>query len=287
MYDTLTVDWNLGNSCNLKCNYCHWELNNGENPFPLYSKLSSAVDHLLDQSRAFSYLKIQFTGGEPTESDDLKQVIIKNKNKIKFKLCSNGLASLSWWDEIKDSLYGVELTYHLHTDLNHFVSVVKILNNIDIKIFVAVTPEFWQSGMYAYKLLKLLVNNTHIQLLYKNLVRGNNLYLDYTVDQWEEYYKEQNIDISNSEEITKTIEFKRANNLNNFYGHLCYAGFNQIVIDNFGDAYRGWCKSNRCLGNIYQETLELNQNPSPCPRRQCRNSFDLEAYKSKGSWGIA
>ncbi len=287
MYDTLTVDWNLGNSCNLKCSYCHWELNNGENPFPPYSKLSSAVDHLRNQSRAFPYLKIQFTGGEPTESNDLKRVIANNKHNIKFKLCSNGTASYNWWYEIKDSLYGVELTYHSETNFDHFYQVVNCLKSINPTILIAITPENWAKQIVVYETLKPFGHDIHLQFLYSNFTKGNNQYLKYSDEQWKYYYAEQGIDNTIIEEIETTIEFKKQQHLNNYYGHLCYAGFNQIVIDNFGYVYRGWCKSNLCLGNVYQGTVELNQNPSPCPRKQCRNSFDLQAHKSKGSWGIA
>jgi hypothetical protein len=129
--------------------------------------------------------------------------------------------------------------------------------------------------------------DVHLQLLYSNFTRGNNQYLKYSNEQWAEYYSTQGVDIHNQQQVETTIEFKRVNHLNNYYGHLCWAGYNQIVIDNFGDVYRGWCKSNNSLGNVYRHDVVLDKQPYPCPKTQCKNGFDLQAHKSKGSWGIA
>ncbi len=288
MYDLLNVDWSLGNQCNLNCSYCHWELHNGENIFPLTENLKSAFDHLIDRCRFFSHIRIEFSGGEPTLSQGIRELIVNNENKnVEFKLLSNGTASYEWWINAKKHLYDVTLTYHESVDINNFINVVNILKDIPLKIFVAIPADKWVAGISSYKLIKDIHPNTHIQLLYKNFTRGNSIYQNYTNEHWKEYYSEQGIDISKAEVVEKTIEFKRVNNLNNFFGHLCWAGQNQIVIDNFGDVWRGWCKSNFCLGNVFAKTVELNTSPRPCPKQQCRNSFDLQARKSKGSWGIA
>ncbi len=184
-------------------------------------------------------------------------------------------------------MYGLILTYHLHTDLEHFKQVTTIARTTDLKVYVAITPDKWAEGMQAYRQLKELHPHTVLQLLYSNFSKGNDQYLKYSDDQWAEYYAEKGIDVTNQQQVETTIEFKRVNHLNNYYGHLCWAGYNQIVIDNFGYVYRGWCKSNRSLGNVFTKDVILDQQPYPCPKIQCKNGFDLQAHKSKGSWGIA
>lgn len=288
MNNVLTIDWNLGNSCNLDCSYCYWELKNGANPFPPIEIFSPAFAHLIEQTRAFSCVQIEFSGGEPTQSSALKQTIINSKNtNIRFKLVSNGQSDIDWWQEVMQSMYGLILTYHLHTDLEHFKQVVSIAQCTELKVFVAITPNNWDKGIDAYKQLKNLHTNTVLQLLYSNFSKGNDQYLKYSEEQWAVYYTEKGIDIHNQQQVETTIEFKRVNHLNNYYGHLCWAGYNQIVIDNFGYVYRGWCKSNRSLGNVFNNDVLLDQQPYPCPKTQCKNGFDLQAHKSKGSWGMA
>lgn len=288
MNDVLTIDWNLGNSCNLDCSYCYWELKNGDNPFPNIDKFGPAFAHLVEQTRAFSCVQIEFSGGEPTQSPALKQTILDSKNtNIRFKLVSNAQSEITWWEEVIGSMYGLVLTYHLHTDLEHFKQVVAIARTTDLKVYVAITPDKWEEGITAYRQLKQLHHECHLQLLYSNFSKGNDQYLKYSEDQWAEYYAEKGIDVGNQQQVETTIEFKRVNHLNNYYGHLCWAGYNQIVIDNFGYVYRGWCKSNRSLGNVFTNDVLLDQQPYPCPKQQCKNGFDLQARKSKGSWGIA
>lgn len=288
MNNVLTIDWNLGNSCNLDCSYCYWELKNGANPFPPIEQFSPAFAHLVEQTRAFSCVQIEFSGGEPTQSSALKQSILDSKNtNVRFKLVSNGQSEIAWWEEVIGSMYGLVLTYHLHTDLEHFKQVVAVARTTDLKVYVAITPDKWEQGMLAYRQLKELHPHTILQLLYSNFSKGNDQYLKYSDDQWAEYYAEKGIDAANQQQVETTIEFKRVNHLNDYYGHMCWAGYNQIIIDNFGYVYRGWCKAGDSLGNVFDHTIVLDKQPAACPKRQCKNGFDLQAHKSKGSWGFA
>ena len=289
MSDLITIDWNLGNSCNLNCSYCHTELKDGANPFPSADKFRPAFDHLIDQTRAFSRVNLEFSGGEPTQSQSLQYVILANTDdRIKFKLVSNAQAPIAWWTDTAHKLYDLTLSYHSISSFDHFFEVVKTVSkNLNPKIYIPLTPQTWLVQKDAYDRLKAFGYDVHLQLLYSNFTRGNNEYLKYTEPQWYEYYKLQGIDIANPQQVESTIEFKRVNHLNNYYGHLCWAGYDQIVIDNFGDVYRGWCKSNNSLGNVFRGDVVLDKKPYPCPKQQCKNGFDLQAHKSKGSWGIA
>ena len=285
--ETLIIDWNFGNECALKCSYCHVELHDGANPFPPADKFCPAFDHLIDQTRAFSRVNLEFSGGEPTQSQSLQYIILSNADdRIKFKINSNAQAPVEWWQKIAYKIYNSTLTYHQATDFEHFLTVANTLKEfIQPKIHIPLTPDAW--NLKPYRQLKDLGHDVHLQLLYSNFTRGNDTYLKYTEDQWNEYYTEQGIDIHNTAQVETTIEFKRVNHLNNYYGHLCWAGYNQIIIDNFGDVYRGWCKAGNSLGNVFRQDVVLDKQPAACPKTQCKNGFDLQAHKSKGSWGFA
>lgn len=286
---TLTVEWNLGNECNLKCSYCHKELHDGANTFPPLEQFCPAFDHLIDQARAFSRINIEFSGGEPTQSPSIQHIILSNvDDRIKFKLHSNAQAPVAWWQDISHKLYDLTLSYHQATSFDEFLSVVTSVGRyLRPKINIAITPETWTDQMQTFKVLQNLGHDVHLQLLYSNFTRGNDQYLKYTDAQWAEYYKLKGIDIDNPQQVESTIEFKRINHLNNYYGHLCWAGHDQIIIDNFGDVYRGWCKAGNSLGNVFRHDVVFDTQPAPCPKTQCKNGFDLQARKSKGSWGMA
>ena len=285
--ETLTIDWNFGNECALKCSYCNVELHDGANPFPLADKFCPAFDHLIGQTRAFSRVNLEFSGGEPTQSESLQHVILSSTDdRVKFKINSNAQAPVEWWQKIAHKVYDSTLTYHQATNFEHFLTVANTLKEfIYPRIFVPLTPETW--NLTQYQQLKDLGYDVHLQLLYSNFTRGNDTYFKYTEDQWNEYYTEQGIDIHNTAQVEQTIEFKRVNHLNNYYGHLCWAGVTQVIIDNFGYVYRGWCKSNGHMGNVFDQSFRIDSRPKPCPKTQCKNGFDLQARKSEGSWGIA
>ena len=287
MNETITIDWNFGNSCDLKCSYCHKELHDGANPFPILDKFGPAFAHLIEQARDFSRVNLEFSGGEPTQSPALQHIVLANQDeRIKFKINSNAQAPADWWQCIAHKLYEATLTYHRATDFDHFLTVSKAINEfIRPKIYIPLTPDTWD--LTPYRTLKDLGYEVHLQLLYSNFTRGNDAYLKYTQEQWDEYYTEKGIDIHNIAQVEQTVEFKRVNHLNNYYGHMCWAGYNQIIIDNFGDVYRGWCKAGNSLGNVFRHDVVLDKQPAPCPKTQCKNGFDLQAHKSKGSWGFA
>lgn len=288
MNGRIRFEWNLGNSCSQDCLYCHRELKDGRNPFPTYDLLFPAFAHLIEQTRDFLSVQIEITGGEPSESSALRTVIENNNDdRIKFKLISNGYAEQGWWRSIKTNLYGVQLTYHQSCDLDHFYNVVQELNTLRPRIMIAVAPEHWDKQKQIFDLFKSLGHDVNLQMLYSNFTRGNNEYLKYSQEQWNEYYISKGIDPNEKQQVVQTIEFKRVHSLNNYYGHLCWAGVDQLVIDNFGDVWRGWCQSDGSMGNIYKQTMQLDRQPRVCPRLQCRNGFDLQARKSENSWGIA
>ena len=285
----LIIQWNLGNNCNLDCSYCHADLKDGSNPFPNIDRLRPAFAHLLEQARAFSLIKLEIPGGEPTESIALKELMLENTSpEIHFKLYSNAQAKVAWWKAVAPKLYQVELTYHSTTNLEHFLEVIDAVHDTtQLTVLVPHTPTNWNEANHAYTTINKKINNVKIQLLFKDHTRGNSQYLDYTGEQWAIYFKSIGVDPANTEQVADTEEYKKIHFLNNFYGHLCWAGTTQIIVDNFGYVYRGWCKSNGHMGNVFDQTFVIYSRPKPCPKTQCKNGFDLQARKSEGSWGMA
>ena len=292
MADELRIQWNIGNDCNYNCSYCHSDLKNGSNPFPNLDKLRVGFDNIIRQAQPFSLVKMELMGGEITQSPAIKEIMLMNTSpKIDFRIYSNGSADIAWWEEVRPNIYHMDLTYHPSSDLTHFVSVVKAINKIagkGLNLIIAAAHDNWDKAIEAYKELKPF--NPTLQMLYTNFARGNNNYFAYTEAQWEEFklltYGPV-VKVDTPVEISTTKEYKKVHRLNNFYGHLCWAGVEQIVINNFGDVYRGWCFSGTSLGNIFNDTFVLDAKPKPCPKAQCNNGFDLNVRKSEQSWGMA
>lgn len=277
----LLIDWNLGNNCNFKCSYCHPDLNNGTRPFPTKDQFILAFNNINDFAYDFQHCVINLTGGEISLDLNLLDEIDKIDKKFKFYLRSNGSASLENWNRVKDKIYKINLTYHLHDDLETFIEKVELLKERCI-VLVAITPENWDYGISCYQKFKNIGAATEIQMLFKNHTRGNNIYLDYDQYQWNQYYV---IIGKGPDQTTQTVEHKKIEFLNNFYGHFCHAGKDQIVIDSDGNVFRGWCQTDK-LGNLFIDNIKLYTTPKICPLHQCTNGFDLLAKKSEGGWGM-
>lgn len=277
----LTIQWSISNQCNLSCDYCHVDLYRGNSLFPEQDKLTAAYKEFNRLSSSYDMVIIEITGGEPSLNEDLRNFILNNDNeKIKYRLNSNGYASIDWWKKVKSKLLSLTLSYHSQVNIDKFIEIIDSVKNIYPLILLPINPYYWEEQILIYNKFKQLGFNVQLQMLYKNFTRGNDIYLDYNENQWQFYFSELNV----IEE--ESIEFKKMENLNDFYGHMCWAGVEQIVINLKGDVYRGWCFSEH-LGNIFKDEICILSGPKPCPRLQCNNGFDLLARKSEGSWGMA
>ncbi len=280
----LRIDWTLGNICNFKCSYCHPNLYSGNSKFPDANQLETAFNSINSLSENFDSCILSLTGGEITNDLNLLDQFSKMNKNIKLKLKSNGFANYSEWLKIIEKLDWVDLTFHLHDNFNLFLEKAILLKKKS-KVLIAITPEKWNYGLECFNNFKKEDLNVELQMLFKNYTRGNNIYLDYSEDQWKTYYTEKGINPYEKTEIESTIEFRKQRNLNDFYGHFCYAGKEQFVIDFKGDVFRGWCQVEG-MGNIFSSTIKLFKMAKICPLHQCTNGFDLIARKSEGSWGM-
>lgn len=61
--------------------------------------------------------------------------------------------------------------------------------------------------------------------------------------------------------------------LDQWQGWNCNAGYTRISIDKNGNVYSGECK-NDFLGNVFDNTFIINQTPTICKRNRCTGCTD-------------
>lgn len=281
------IQWNIGNGCNFDCSYCPSVLKDGQALFPTVEQFATAIENIQSQTVDFDHVDIELTGGEPTLSEAVRSRLIEPIDKLKFRFHSNGTASIDWWQQALPNLSEITLSLHPQVNFEHFTSVMSVLNTqCRLTVLVAMPLETFELQKFKYDSLKDRYD-VKPQMLYSNFTKGNNEYLNYTDEQWTWYFSETGVNPNNSFDVSNTIEFKRLNKENAYKGSLCWAGHSQVIIDAYGWAFRGWCKANTALGNVYDKTLKLDRKPRVCPRQLCTNGFDLGAKKSDGSWGFS
>jgi hypothetical protein len=67
---------------------------------------------------------------------------------------------------------------------------------------------------------------------------------------------------------------------NKFKGWICWAGIQNLTIDNEGNVWRAICKVGGKLGNIY-EGFEIPIDPVICTKSSCTCAADIQLSKSK------
>lgn len=286
--NAVDIQWNIGNTCNFNCEYCPSSLKDGQAKFPTVDQFISAIENIQQQTANFDTVEIELTGGEPTLSEAVQKCLASPVDKIKFRFHSNGTAYVAWWQQALPNFSEITLSLHAQADFDHFVNVANVLHNqCNLKLLIAMNVDDFDDQQSKYNILKDRFSKVQPQMLYSNFTKGNSQYLDYTDQQWRWYFSETGVNPNNSFDISNTIEFKRLNNQNTYKGNLCWAGHSQLIIDSYGWAFRGWCKADTALGNVYDSTLVLDRQPRVCPKLLCTNGFDLGAKKSQSSWGFS
>ena len=70
-------------------------------------------------------------------------------------------------------------------------------------------------------------------------------------------------------------------NMNNWAGWHCYAGVEQIIVDQDGSIHRGWCKVGRPIGNIRDQLINFPNSPVLCNKTMCHCNFDIMSTKER------
>jgi len=284
----LAVQWQIGNQCDYKCDYCHHNYHDGSNPFLSHEKFLTAITNL-SESVSHDLIVIEFQGGEPTNCDPVRDAIANPNNRFRYVLTTNASQSLDWWNKAVKNLVGVFIAYHPeYCSPEHFKQVVSIVKNsgIEYSIIINAHPKQsrWQDAVNMYELFKH--EPIQFKALYANHEKGNNKFFDYNKDQWDYYTRVNNIHPPKEDPVETQIQWVEKRLYNNYKGHLCWAGIDQIVIDYFGYAYRGWCHAHGSIGNVFESRIEIDTKPKVCPYILCKNGFDLLAKKSENSWGL-
>lgn len=284
IHQPIRIQWNFTNHCNFNCEYCPDILKSGSISLPDPLVFARGFAKIYD---FFDSFELSLIGGEPTVFKGLEWALnnsISDANKH-IILETNGSREISWWDQYGHYFNKIIISYHAHfLPVEHLFFVLETLKekNIQVQVQLPITPKYWDDIIKVKNLLEAKNYKSDLQLLYKNFTKGNNDYYQYSEEQLKYYYKNKNV---SDEQIVEQIEYKKIHRLNEYHGHICWAGVEQFVIDKIGNIWRGWCQEGGSLGNLYTDTINWPTGPIMCQRRLCSNGFDLLARKSENSWG--
>ena len=157
------IQWSMGNTCNFSCDYCPSILHDGSKPWLTTERYIEVVDKISEHYKAQNrFMHWELLGGEVTTIPDFEDVIKRiHHYNSSVTIYTNGSRTTRWWDEAKDYLTGVVITYHpLTMDEQHLYDVVGTLkDNLILDINIAgIGGQIEQLGKVADNLRNMFIN---------------------------------------------------------------------------------------------------------------------------------
>ena len=201
--DNIRIQWNMGNQCNYKCEYCPEILHDGSKPWLPLEAYLTAIErlstHYNNQGKRVDY---ELIGGEVTVLPGFEEIIRKiseyNTHNVVF---TNGSRTINWWSKAKHYMDGVVLTYHpLSQDEQHLKDVINEIKDyvtIDVNI-AGIGGDVLRLGRLVEELRNMFIDCEHnryenvsicVKTMYKKLLGRNSKQETY----WEYTFEEQEV----------------------------------------------------------------------------------------------
>ena len=209
----VNIQWSMGNTCNYSCEYCPSILHNGTSPWMPKETYLKTVEKVCDYYKEHTYIhngeeKVramhwELIGGEVTTIPDFEEILQRLYDyKASVTVYSNGSRTVRWWEEARNFLQGVVLTYHpLTMDKQHFKDVVDVLKGhvtVDISI-AGISGQVKELYEFGEELREMFNDNNGrqsiydvsiaVKTMYKKLLGGYNNYD--TQETWYDYTPEE------------------------------------------------------------------------------------------------
>lgn len=283
----VTVDWNLGNVCNLHCDYCHSGFHRGDLGFPDLDKAKLFVDRVIAKNRASNRgVRFSFVGGEPTLYEGLPALCEHIKTAwYSVHVMSNGTAPLTVWDALIPHVDSVALTYHARADFAHVASVAEAIRKAhrSLVVIFAMDPRAFADQVAKAESLRDRGFQVELQPLYRDHVARSVSY-PYTAEQMALLFPQADhgdiiLEGTNAHDSMRSPDEVIHRKANSFTGMKCAIGLDQLVIDPKGNVWGGWCRVGGIIGNIHVGDFEAPREAFTCTKATCNNPLDLSVAK--------
>lgn len=284
------VSWNLGNSCNLSCDYCPPFLNNGS----IYWVENDVVKNTLLKIKNYfpdRQIRVEFTGGEVTTNPDFIDLMkFCHEQRFNSMIITNASRTESYWERLAPYLQTIICTFHpLNADKTHFEKIVDILlkHGCRPNVSLAMVQDVFDDMVnYRQYLKDKYQDKVYVDciLLYDKMKQKTfkGYFYDYTKEQIEflthTVGKHYVIEYENGETRHLSPAEIWDEKLNNFSGFLCGSKLNMISIDFNGGASISVCDQRQPI-NIRTEDFDEMLKPRICTTTECRNPSDLRILK--------
>jgi MoaA/NifB/PqqE/SkfB family radical SAM enzyme len=289
--DSIRVEWNLGKRCNYDCSYCPESIHDNSSPHTDIEILKATIDRLVALGKP---IRLSFTGGEPTVHPKFTELVkyANHKNIQWVSVTTNGTLPFEFYAMLPVDQYVFSL--HLEYDWRRvWDTVLKVSSRSNIKVIAQIMAH--HNYMDAVLQLRARCLQEEIPSTVRRIrwTEGDHDLFDdmrYHPDDLK-WIKEQEATVKENTVIFLKEEpdmprLKHANDviklhLNKYKGWTCNAGIESLMINWDGDVHRATCRVGGSLGNIYEGSFIVPNEPVTCDRNFCTCAADIPLTKVK------
>ena len=299
--NTIVVNWCITDKCNYRCSYCLPSLNRGINEPPDFDTIVKFCNSFVNRNKN-KKIYFEFTGGEITTWDRVLILVqfLKEYENVSVGLISNGSKNIKWWNEIKDYVDHVSLSFQPEfSKKESYIKLVDFLTGyMKVHCNIMMHPSYFEVCQDVAKSISENISNASMALQPLLVDFKDQLY-DYSPEQLEvidkqhelyaskikwtrswPIYRGAMIKVYDDKKVVSSAHRFISDKTNRWTGWRCYAGVEQIVVDLDGNVWRGWCKEGGILGNVRDE-VDFNLEPIICQRDYCHCNFDIMCTKER------
>ena len=168
--EPMMITWDTGRRCNYDCTYCAASRHDNHSAFHSLEEYKQTFNFIKkyvkiyenSKSNPANHCNINFTGGEPTLNPEFWNLVDYIKQDTKYfnlSLTTNGAWNKKFTKKIKESFFGVTVSYHSesHDNLKKLV-IENILNlkssNIWLQVNIMLHVDYFDECVEVYNYLK-------------------------------------------------------------------------------------------------------------------------------------
>jgi MoaA/NifB/PqqE/SkfB family radical SAM enzyme len=285
--DSIKIEWNIGKRCNYDCSYCPSVIHDNYSSHTDIDILKNTVDQIKEIRKP---ARLSFTGGEPCIHPDFEKLLeyCKYRGIDWVNITTNGTRTAEWY--LKNECYFNHLVFSLHFEYE-WDRILKTIN----AYYARAKNNFF---------VNIMAHHQHMNGVKKVVESFDNQGIKYAVRRirWSEgdhnVFDDLRYESSDLEWLLKKESTAEANtviddkqiihandviklHLNKFKNWTCNAGLESLMINWDGEVHRATCRVGGSLGNIYQKTFSIPQEPVNCTRDNCTCAADIPITKFK------
>lgn len=281
--NSVKVEWNLGKRCNYDCTYCPASIHDNSSAHTDVEILKAAVDKLITLDKP---VRLSFTGGEPCVNPKFAELVryCKHVGVGWISVTTNGTMPYEFYAAlpVDQIVFSIHLEYDWQRVFNTVESVVKLTNKKVIAQIMAHHDHMDAVLQLRARCLLGSIPNTVRRIRWTE--GDHDLFDDMRYNltdlEWlkaQEATVESNCVIDDTDVIHANDVIKL--HLNQYKGWTCNAGIESLMINWDGDVHRATCRVGGSLGNVYQGTFQVPDQPIICDRNFCTCAADIPLTK--------